>query len=41
MLAGGIDTAAILQDKDLRRTTLGLMDEVIEAANKRISAGAC
>jgi 2-dehydropantoate 2-reductase len=34
ILAGGIDTAAILQDKDLRRTTLGLMDEVIETANK-------
>jgi 2-dehydropantoate 2-reductase len=34
ILAGGIDTAAILKDKDLRRTTLGLMDEVIETANK-------
>ena len=34
ILAGGIDTAAILQNEDLRRTTLGLMDEVIETANK-------
>ena len=34
ILAGGIDTAAILQDEDLRRTTLGLMNEVIEIANK-------
>src|SRR5207249_6571606 len=34
ILAGGIDTAAILNDEDLRRTTLGLMEEVIEAANK-------
>src|SRR6266436_1328330 len=34
ILAGGIDTAAILRDADLRRTTLGLMEEVIEAANK-------
>src|SRR5204863_4131627 len=34
ILAGGIDTAAILRDEDLRRTTLGLMEEVIEAANK-------
>ena len=34
ILAGGIDTAAILQDEDLRRTTLGLMNKVIEIANK-------
>ncbi len=34
ILSGGIDTAAILRDADLRRTTLGLMEEVIEAANK-------
>jgi 2-dehydropantoate 2-reductase len=34
ILAGGIDTAAILKNKDLRRMTLGLMDEVIETANK-------
>src|SRR5438309_130988 len=34
ILAGGIDTAAILRDADLRQTTLGLMEEVIEAANK-------
>jgi 2-dehydropantoate 2-reductase len=34
ILAGGIDTAAILQDEDLRRTTLGLMNEVIEIANR-------
>jgi 2-dehydropantoate 2-reductase len=34
ILGGGIDTAAIIGDDDLRRTTLGLMDEVIDAANK-------
>ncbi len=34
ILAGGIDTAAIIGDKDLRQATLALMDEVIEAANK-------
>ena len=34
ILAGGIDTAAILHDESLRRTTLGLMDEVIDAANR-------
>ncbi len=34
ILAGGIDPAAILQDEDLRRTTLGPMNEVIEIANK-------
>ena len=34
ILAGGIDTAAILHDKALRRITLALMDEVIDAANK-------
>jgi 2-dehydropantoate 2-reductase len=34
ILAGGIDTSAILGDKDLRQATLALMDEVIAAANK-------
>jgi 2-dehydropantoate 2-reductase len=34
ILAGGIDTAAILGDENLRRVTLGLMEEVIDAANK-------
>jgi 2-dehydropantoate 2-reductase len=34
ILGGGIDTAAIIGDKDLRQTTLALMDEVIAAANK-------
>jgi 2-dehydropantoate 2-reductase len=34
ILAGGIDTAAIVGDKDLRQATLALMDEVIAAANK-------
>lgn len=34
ILAGGIDTAAILADEALRRATLALMSEVIEAANK-------
>ena len=34
ILAGGIDTAAILADADLRRAVLGLMDEVVGAANK-------
>ncbi len=34
ILAGGIDTAAILHDEGLRRATLGLMDEVIGAANR-------
>jgi 2-dehydropantoate 2-reductase len=34
ILAGGIDTAAILADKDLLRSTRALMDEVIAAANK-------
>lgn len=34
ILAGGIDTAAIVGDKDLRQATLALMDEVITAANK-------
>ena len=34
ILAGCIDTAAILDDKNLRRTTLDLMDETIAAANK-------
>jgi 2-dehydropantoate 2-reductase len=34
ILGGGIDTAAIIGDKDLRQATLALMDEVIAAANK-------
>ena len=34
ILAGGIDTAAIIADKDLREVTLALMAEVITAANK-------
>lgn len=34
ILAGGIDTAAILDDKNLRRTTLDLMGETIAGANK-------
>ena len=34
VLAGGIDTAAILTDEDLRRSTIALMKEVIAAANK-------
>jgi 2-dehydropantoate 2-reductase len=34
ILAGGIDTAAVVADKDLRQVTLALMDEVIAAANK-------
>jgi len=34
ILAGGIDTAAILADKDLRKSTEALMNEVIVAANK-------
>jgi 2-dehydropantoate 2-reductase len=34
ILAGGVDTAAILGDEVLRRATLALMDEVISAANK-------
>lgn len=34
ILAGGIDTAAILADRALHRVTLALMGEVIEAANK-------
>jgi 2-dehydropantoate 2-reductase len=33
ILAGGIDTAAILRDKELREATLSLMNEVIAAAN--------
>jgi 2-dehydropantoate 2-reductase len=33
ILAGGIDTAAILADKDLRRSAVALMEEVIAAAN--------
>jgi 2-dehydropantoate 2-reductase len=34
ILAGGIDTAAILADQALHRVTLALMDEIISAANK-------
>jgi 2-dehydropantoate 2-reductase len=34
ILAGGVDTAAILADDALRRSTLALMEEVIEAANR-------
>jgi len=34
ILAGGIDTAAIIHDKDLRQATLALMNEVITAANQ-------
>jgi 2-dehydropantoate 2-reductase len=34
ILAGGVDTAAILADENLRRTTVALMEEVIAAANK-------
>jgi 2-dehydropantoate 2-reductase len=34
IIAGGIDTAAILADDNLRRSTLDLMEEVIAAANK-------
>jgi 2-dehydropantoate 2-reductase len=34
ILAGGIDTAAILADKDLHRSTTALMQEVIAAANQ-------
>src|SRR5205085_4340460 len=32
--AGGIDTAAIVGDKDLRQVAIALMEEVITAANK-------
>ena len=34
ILAGGIDTDAIISDEDLRRVTVELMHEVIDAANK-------
>ncbi len=34
ILAGGVDTAAILANATLRRATLALMHEVIESANK-------
>jgi 2-dehydropantoate 2-reductase len=34
ILAGGIDTRAILGNEDLRQVTLALMNEVIAAANK-------
>ena len=34
ILAGGMNTAAILADEDLHRSTVALMDEVIEAANR-------
>jgi 2-dehydropantoate 2-reductase len=34
ILAGGLDTEAVLRNEDLRRLTTGLMDEVIVSANK-------
>ena len=34
IVAGGIDTAAIMGDKNLRQLTIDLMEEVIAAANK-------
>jgi 2-dehydropantoate 2-reductase len=34
ILAGGIDTAAVVADEALHRQTLALMDEVVEAANR-------
>jgi 2-dehydropantoate 2-reductase len=34
ILAGGIGTASVIDDTDLRHSTLALMDEVIAAANK-------
>jgi len=34
IVAGGIDTAAIVGDKNLRQVTLDLMEEVIAAANR-------
>ncbi len=34
IVSGGIDTAAIVRDQNLRELTLGLMNEVITAANK-------
>src|SRR5438270_5665475 len=34
IVAGGIDTAAIVGDKNLRQVTLDLMEEVISAENK-------
>jgi 2-dehydropantoate 2-reductase len=34
ILAGGADTAAILEDKNLRRGTIALMEETIAAANQ-------
>src|SRR5205823_5994996 len=34
ILAGGVDTATILADENLRRVTLELMNEVIVGANK-------
>jgi 2-dehydropantoate 2-reductase len=34
VVAGGLDTAAIVADKNLRQLTLDLMEEVIRAANK-------
>src|SRR5205085_6358892 len=34
IVAGGVDTAAIVGDKNLRQVTLDLMEEVIAAANK-------
>jgi 2-dehydropantoate 2-reductase len=35
IVAGGIDTAAIVRDENLRQLTLDLMAEIITAANKR------
>jgi 2-dehydropantoate 2-reductase len=34
ILAGGIDTAAMLADESMRRSVIAVMDEVIAAANK-------
>jgi 2-dehydropantoate 2-reductase len=34
IVAGGVDTATIVEDENLRELTLGLMKEVIEAANR-------
>jgi 2-dehydropantoate 2-reductase len=35
IVAGGIDTGAIVRDENLRQLTLDLMEEIIAAANKR------
>lgn len=34
ILAGGLDTAAMLRDEQMHQTTAAIMDEVIEAANR-------